>query len=368
MSFTYGSYANLPYMNCLPTMVTNFGGDTQVCTIPYESYQPFYMWLNPIAQTMYNGGMYTNPYVSVDWAGIYQSGIDLANRSTASVMNSRASQVINSCKATINMTKQRLNAMLLEDGITDEQKEKINRLLERLDEQEEKLNELTTATDLTPGDAYKKANEIEKELRTIINDISKVKSTSSDDDDDDAGDDAGDDARVDDDGSGGPADRTTTDPGTTTNADKFSSQIVDLVDKFHDATYCWGTDDNDFNTVCEAITKDNVMDIMLAWNKYHSAEQGESFMEAFMWDADAGQKKKYGKLIARALRSKAEELGVYDELRDEFAAIDKEMGSWLWINNNIADKYDTIIKKIAEKMGSKYGSPQKSDSSSSSDD
>ncbi len=32
--FNYLSFANVPYMCCLPTGITNFGGDTQVFTIP----------------------------------------------------------------------------------------------------------------------------------------------------------------------------------------------------------------------------------------------------------------------------------------------------------------------------------------------
>ena len=102
--------------------------------------------------------------------------------------------------------------------------------------------------------------------------------------------------------------------------------------------------------VLNLVNKDNVMDLVLAWNKYHSGEEGESFIEAFMWDAESGQKEKYGKLIARALRDKAEELGIYDECREDFAKIDKEMGSWLYISNDIAQNYDNIIAKIAEKM------------------
>ena len=34
MSFNYLSYANLPYWNILPCGITNFGGDTQIFTLP----------------------------------------------------------------------------------------------------------------------------------------------------------------------------------------------------------------------------------------------------------------------------------------------------------------------------------------------
>ena len=95
---------------------------------------------------------------------------------------------------------------------------------------------------------------------------------------------------------------------------------------------------------------------MLAWNKYHSGQDGESFMEAFMWDANATQKKQFGKLIARALRDRAEELGVYDDCAADFAKIDKELNSLLWISNDISEQFENIVAIMAEKVNSQYGS------------
>ena len=62
-------------------------------------------------------------------------------------------------------------------------------------------------------------------------------------------------------------------------------------------------------------------------------------------------------MIKQQLLKKAEELGIYDECKADFAAIDKEMGSVFMVYNSIAKNYDNILKKIAEKMGSKYGTP-----------
>ncbi len=140
----------------------------------------------------------------------------------------------------------------------------------------------------------------------------------------------------------------------------FGSKRITVsdVDKVYDAMYCWGTDDEALENVLDKVNKDNVLDLMLGWNKYHSAEKGESFMKAFMWDADSKQKEKYGKLIARALRDKAEELGVFDELANKFAKIDKEMSSTVYINNSICDTYDEIIEKLANKAGLENGKPK----------
>lgn len=139
----------------------------------------------------------------------------------------------------------------------------------------------------------------------------------------------------------------------------FTAPIsVEEVDRVYDAMYQWGTDDEALESVLNNINKDNVMSLMLGWNKYHSSEEGESFMKAFMWDADNGQKKRYGKQIARALRAKAEELGVYQELAADFGKIDHEMRSILWINNDIYMTYDKIIARIAKAMNAENGEPK----------
>lgn len=47
MSFNYLSYANMPYWNILPCGITNFGGDTQVFTLPDDiTSGPVGMFLN----------------------------------------------------------------------------------------------------------------------------------------------------------------------------------------------------------------------------------------------------------------------------------------------------------------------------------
>ncbi|MGN0030765.1 MAG: hypothetical protein ACI37Q_02280 [Candidatus Gastranaerophilaceae bacterium] len=387
--YTYLSFADAPYMGCLPTGVAHFGGDTQVFTIPPECWAgpANNIYFNPLAQQALMPPA-TGFYPSVDIGSVQQAGIGMAQAITMNGVVATINSMITRCANTISSLKSRLNAMLLDEKLTDEQRKAVNDLLKRLDEQEEKLRDLQSATDLEVPERGKKAEEIEKALREIMNDMAKVKNggkvDGDTDSDSDTDTDTDTDADTDDDNTGGTggtggaggtggtggtggaggtggtggAGSTGGTGGHTSRVDKFSSSIVSAVDAFYDAVYCVGTDDATFEAVCGSITKDNVMDIMLAWNKYHSAEKGESFMQAFMWDADSGQKEKFGKQIARALREKAEELGIYDECRAEFAAIDKEMGSWFYISNDIAAQYDAIIKKIADKMGSKYGSPQ----------
>lgn len=363
---SYLSYANAPYWGFLPMGMTNFGGDTQIFTIPNYASPNIGLMLNPMGQAALTpsvGGGFNLPSFNP------QSAVEYAKALVTPILNNMASSSINTSLQNISMTKTRLNAMLQQENITSAQRQKINELLEKLDEQEKKLKELTTSTNLDPQTAYNKAIEIEKEIRKIINEVSElVQNTSS---------------------TPGSSTPTTSTPGTSTpgtstpgtstpatstpgtstpssvtptnNIDNFSEENKAMADVFSDAVNDkWGTDNEKFNLVCSNINKNNVLEVMLAWNKYHSGDDNESFMEAFMWDADSTQKKEYGKLIANALRDRAEELGVYDECKEEFAQINKELNSFFYISNDISAQFDSIIEKMAKKAGSKYGTAQKS--------
>lgn len=357
MGISYLSCANAPYWGFLPMGMTNFGGDTQIFTIPEYANSNIGLLLNPMGQAAIRGtsslpwGIQT-PSVTPDSIRNYAQNL------LTPVLNNMTSSSINTSLQNVSMTKTRLNAMLQQEGITEEQKQKINELLERLDEQEKKLKELTTSTDLDPQTAYNKAFEIEKEVRKIVNDVvtlsNEIAGVSTSTTSTTSTDTTGTTSTTSTSSTSTTSTTSTDTTGTTQGTDAFGDDIIAAVDAFYDATYQVGTDNETFNAVCEYIDKDNVMDIMLAWDQLHSTEEAESFMTAFMWDADSDQKEKYGKHIARALRAKALELGIYNECKDDFAAIDKEMGSWIYISNDIAKNYDNIIKKIAEKEGKTY--------------
>lgn len=360
MAVTNTSYANIPFWNILPMGVTNYGGDTQIFTVPDYVGGPIGMYLNPLAQAQVNTGFY--PGLNLQQPQISQDAINnMANAMLYPVLNRMTSATIDACLNNIAITTKKLNAMLQNED-TKKYADEINALLDRLKEQEEKLKELTESTDLDPKTANKKANEIEKELRNIVSDANKIGKTDKKDEEkaEKSESEAASAAEQSAESEAAKESEATDEEGKKTNNssvnsdNKFSANITSLVDRFYDATYRNGTDNDEFNAVCESISKDNVLDVMLAWKQYHGSEKGESFMTAFMYDADRSQKIKYGKMIARALRDKATELGVYDQCREDFAKIDKEMGSWFYVNNDVAQNYDNIIKVIAEKEGKSY--------------
>lgn len=360
MAVTNESYANLPYWDILPMGVTNYGGDMQIYTIPDYVGGSIGVELNSAAKaqlgnTGYPGLDLTPPQVSQE---AIQAG---ANKLLYPALNKITSMTINNCMNNIAMTTQKLNAMLQNDK-NKEHADEINALLDRLEEQKKALKELAESIELDPKTANNKATEIENAVRQIVKDATQIGKAKADDDkvDDDKKDDKVDESDDKVDGKEDKEDNKVDDKKDNEDEKpqgvngKVPANIVSLIDRFYDATYRVGTDNNEFNAVCDSINKDNVLDIMLGWKQFHGTEKGESFMTAFMYDADRSQKIKYGKLIARALRDKAEELGIYEECKEDFAAIDKEMGSWFYVNNDVAKNYDNIIAKIAKKSGKSY--------------
>ena len=373
MAVTNMSLANIPFWGCLPMMHTNYGGDTQISTIPSYAGYNLGLSFNPMAQATWGmPGLSMGQFPQMPPIN-QQAVIAGAQALLTPALNNLTSSNINLCINNIASTKARLQAAMQAESTTEEQRNQIQTILDKLKVQEDKLQEIKTSTDLDPQTAYQKVSEIEAEVNKIVRDAIKLLSNntkpadaSQDTDTDETvdgadGADGTDSADGTDDsveGTGSADSSTETNPQGNTNVDEFSKDVQAAVDQAYDAMYCVGTDEEALEEVLNLVNKDDVMNLMLAWNKYHSGEKGESFMTAFMWDADSDQKEKYGKAIARALREKAEELGIYDECAADFAAIDKEMGSWFYISNDIAEKYDAIIEKIAAKMGSKYGKVQ----------
>ena len=408
---TNNTFANIPYYGCLPMMQTNFGGDLQLCTIePYAGYNIGYN-LNPVAQQTWGRGSIFNPGAATCYAANpfsnggcsstpVSSGIPTpgtqgfndavrrgASQIVGNVLNTMTSQNLNRCLANIQQAKTALEAQLTNTNITDDQKKQVNDMLDKVKAQEEELKKIAESSDLDPKTAYEKVGEQEKALRQILVDTSKlIKDINAP-------------------ASSSTGETTTTSTGETTTAGETTTtatsgtaathsattpegastdessevdengeiknpandvNVFSWVQKFYDATYGgWSTDNDAFNAVCDGINKDTVMPLMVSWNANKSKEKGESFMDAFLWDADRDQKIKYGKQISTALRQKAMELGIAQDpaLQEAFSKIDHEMNSLFWVDNDKASEgYNKAIEIIAKKMGgeyAKYATPNK---------
>lgn len=409
---TNNTFANIPFYGCLPMMQTNFGGDLQLCTIePYAGYNIGYN-LNPVAQQTWGGSIFNpgqaatcyaaNPFAgggvssAPSTSGIPTPGTqgfnDAVRRGAAQIvapiLNNMTSQNLNRCLANIQQAKTALEAQLTNTNITDEQKKQVNDMLDKVKAQEDELKKIAESSDLDPKTAYEKVGEQEKALRQILVDTSKLikdintpaSSSTGETTTTSTGETttAGETTTTSTTGTAAAHSATTPEGASTdetTSTDESSPEIENpandvnvfsWVQKFYDATYGgWSTDNDTFNAVCDQINKDTVMPLMISWNANKSKEKGESFMDAFLWDADRSQKIKYGKQIAGALRGKAMELGIAQDpaLQEAFSKIEHEMNSLFYVDNDKASEgFNKAIEIIAKKMGgeyAKYATPNK---------
>ena len=406
MAISPQGQANLAYWGSLPMGISNYGGDTQVYTVQDYS-TPLFTVYNPQAMASlaapFAGGGCQIPQFTVD----PDLADKLADAAWQPVIKNLAESNVGSVASTIQATKAKLNSKLQTEGISDEDKEKVQALLDRLDEQEKKLHELQNDENLTNDEVYEKSKEIEKAMRDIAAETAQLnitpkKANESENSEAEENEPQGTESQQSQEvqeltqqleqlqqqlaAMQGQGQQQTEQaqgffvaPEYAQGRAELEAQMQAEIDaqtggvrsaefmaqEFRDAiNYTnWlgiaGTDDEKFNNICSQINKDNVMDLMLAYNRCQSSEDGESFMEAFMYDADGDQKPKYGKQIANALKEKALEVGVYDECKDDFAEIYDELGDFS-IDNTIYENYDNIIEKIAIAMGKpEYARPYK---------
>ena len=365
MTFSVGSYANIPYVygNLLPGGWANLSGQTHVFTLDPDDY-----CFNPgIGLNLNALGLLSQ--VGMGNYGFGGASLNLPDVQTVAesicnpITNNITDGLIKQSKTAVESAKPKLEAMLNDEKFKDKKAE-IEALKKRLEEQEQKLKELEADTSMKPNDKQKKAQEIHDEIVKITNDCialsASVTSTAAAAADNTAADNTATDNTATDNtatdntatetqgyaaASAAPTtgtSGTTSQPATNTDA----KQAQQLADRFHDAITKTSlgiacTDDEEFEAVCSTIDENNVSGIL---SKYQDS-YGNSFMEDFMWDADHEQKQKYGRQIARALREKAASLGISDKCKDSIEKILKELDD-VNIDNDIYIEFDNVLTEI----------------------
>ena len=158
---TNASIANFPYINVLPMMMTNYGGDLQLTTIePYAGYNTSIMF-NGIAQQTYGTpGFVNSPFMTVDMGAIQQSAAASSQAMLAQIYNQYASQFINTGIATIDNAIKAYEAKMANADTPEDQKAIMEQAVKELKAKKEEFEKMKTATDMTPGDAYTKSKEL----------------------------------------------------------------------------------------------------------------------------------------------------------------------------------------------------------------
>lgn len=386
---TNSSIANFPFMYCLPMMLTNYGGDLQLTNVEnFQGYNTGFMF-NGVAQQTYGipGMMAGCGMPSIDFNSIQNNAAAGAQAILTPKYIEGASQAINTSCAAIDSAIKAYEAKIADSNTPADQKALLEQAVKDLKAKQEELESMKSSSDLKPDEAYIKANKLKDEVNKIIIDtnnaiIKAASGESSTTDPAKADESKADESKVDESKSDEAktdepkADKTKENDPTQQGGDdaKIDDMLVDYstyVDEAFDALNGMGTKNNKIETLITDLCSANaVLPFMLAWNESKSAINGESFIEAFMDDADHDQARTYVPKIINSLIQQARNLGVYD---DEFKACvnaaNKEIyksDSWGWFgalrgmnDKVVCENVDKMLQILATKLGSQNGAPSK---------
>lgn len=128
-----------------------------------------------------------------------------------------------------------------------------------------------------------------------------------------------------------------------------------------------GTDEDTLRTELQKLNKDNVVEVIKHWEETRGKHSdNEGMIARILKDLNDGEQKEMVPFIRDALVARAEELGIYDEIKKEVAAVNQELleertfwgFNWLGgqdddvIKNNLMAIYDKIVAKEANNTAS----------------
>lgn len=170
---------NLAFWNILPMGASTYGGDLQVYDIPNSIMEPFTSFLNPIAELQLATRQYAaDPIFGCGGGGGINMGAaqNLAATWLNPINQEYAGVQYNQANQGITATKNKLNALLLNESATPEDREKVNEHLAEIDKLEKELKELQNATGVSTQEVYDKSFEIEQKLRKIATEVGNLSS------------------------------------------------------------------------------------------------------------------------------------------------------------------------------------------------
>lgn len=291
---------------------------------------------------MYQNNTMTNPFLTQMGLNLaYQHGQFFANN----LNNYRVNSMIQGMATSLATLENQLTELIKNDQLTDSQKEKLEAKLEEVkafkERIEEALQEQPSIEDVQAlaGELV----ELQKSITEVIKEIAKEVKESKDDNNEDDGVHNNDDdsKKSDTDKTGRPA---------SLGEAPTKEFLRDVCGKFSDAVnVCYGTDDTDFEDVLGIIDAGNVVEIMQYFNKNYGDDINNTFLDNFLGDAEHFQKKKFGRSILNALITRAEALGIEDEIEKDIASANSEFNDYN-ISKHLIKRYLTnILDKIVAK-------------------
>lgn len=122
-----------------------------------------------------------------------------------------------------------------------------------------------------------------------------------------------------------------------------------LAQELYDSIDGCGTDEEILDNAMKSITKDNVMEVLDAWNKTQAIRfGGESLLESIYGDIFWGDdREKYTRILMDALAAKAKDAGV--DISSEYDQLNKELDAWWRDDDKIYELINTIHKNLGGK-------------------
>lgn len=291
--------------------------------------------------------------------GATQAKIDMTSMAAASANNA------------LNSMISQLSAVLQSDKLNESQKSRVNALIEKIKKVQQDLQSVMSKLNASNIDEVKSNVEkiqqqildLQKEASDLADAIAKelqdeAGSASSNDDATDGTDDNSGSSNG---GASGAGDSTGTDVESEYDADgrpsslakPTSREVQDICLAFADGISAWyGTDDEKFEAAVTSIDESNVVEVMARWKESFAGSgnrfsQDSSFIESFLWDADASQKEVLGKHILDMLVKRAELNGL-DVTREE-ANVRAELSAIVTNNDKVQENIEAIYNKIVAK-------------------
>lgn len=319
--------------------ITNYGGQTQLNLMPtyFTPQQAFDMQylFNPLYQglKMLNASAsYCNPYQNTQQILLGQMAY---NQGYSIAANIGFNALANITFGNINGLQSQLETALTAQSLTDEQKaqlETLKRSVDALKAQMEALMQSNSSPDAKQA-GLDTINEQYRELSRQSGEIAKQiqEAITATEDETEVGEE--------------PAEESDATPvRRTQTAAPSNKDIRDWAARFNNSVSGWGTDDDEFEKCLKEIDETNIIEFVDYYDKHFS---GKGFYFDFLADAEHGQKKEFTPIILNALETRAESLGISDEIIEEVRAIRDELQDWNISKTIISNQLKSITAKIA---------------------
>lgn len=329
---------------------TNFGMETQ-----YNLFDPGY---SPIAYHLAQNPQlaFTNPMLfgyNLDGMGAAPSVSmpSLPSNGGSAFSNIVKQRIAQQVPQTLAGLEKNLTEILKNDKLNDEQKSRIQAKLDEIKALKNQIqtalsNESSTAQDLyaLEAEVTKLQQEISQLGQTLAQEVQDAQASESSDNDNSERASGADDA------------------------DKPKIPESELETYCHNVEACIygaGTDEEGLLAELQKLNKDNIIEVIGHWEATKGKHKdNEGMIARILKDLNDGEQKQMVPFIRDALIKRAEELGIYSEIKNNVSAVNTELLKerkwyhigWFYggqddnvIKNNLMEIYDKIVAKEGKK-------------------